>query len=310
MYAPAKPLCLRLALLLSVLGFARAGKVLAVPGEYSHWSNMRVILEALLERNHSVTVLIMSETPTIQRDDRFDFITFDVPMKSHEIHALSEEMIHLWMHEAHTSSRLQMFFKTADLTMRIQEFQRIGCSAMLRNRHLMDTLQSAGFDVLLFDPMIPCVDLLAEMLQVPFVISLRLSLGYTLERQCGQIPAPPSYVPISPVELTDRMSFTERTYNALLYSFYTVVFQIIATWKLNGFYSELLVEEPSVRTRSTKKKRKSEESSTAEEEPSQMKRTTKKSGKNPDSSGIGEEKLRDRRNSTTVYMEGILSTLR
>ena len=54
-----------MALLLCLVGSARGGKVLAVPGEYSHWHNMRVILEELLERNHSVSVLVMSESPSI-----------------------------------------------------------------------------------------------------------------------------------------------------------------------------------------------------------------------------------------------------
>ncbi|KAL7838073.1 hypothetical protein AOLI_G00264770 [Acnodon oligacanthus] len=240
MRGPVKPLFLRLALALWLLGSARGGKVLAVPGEYSHWQNMRVILEELLERNHSVSVLVMSESPSIERDSRFDFIAFDVPMNSQEIHAISEEMIHLWMHEAHTSSRLQIILKTTDLALRIRAFQRVGCGAMIRNQQLLTTLKAARFDTLLFDPMIPCIDLLADMLQVPFVISLRLALGYTMERMCGQMPTPPSYVPISPVQLTDHMSFAERTYNVLLYGFYSVVFQMFSIGSLNGLYSELL----------------------------------------------------------------------
>ncbi|KAL6463909.1 hypothetical protein MHYP_G00283000 [Metynnis hypsauchen] len=248
MRGPVKPLFLRLVLGLWLLGPAQGGKVLALPGEYSHWRNMRVILGELLERNHSVSVLVLSETPSIKHDSRFDFITIDVPMNSQEIHALSEEMIHLWMHEAHKSSRLQMILKTTDLALRLQAFQRVSCGAMLRNQQLMTTLKATKFDTLLIDPMLPCGDLLADMLQVPFVISLRLALGYTMERMCGQMPTPPSYVPISPVQLTDHMNFAERTYNVLLYGFYTVVFQMLSIGSLNGFYSELL-EKPSLFSR-------------------------------------------------------------
>ncbi|KAL7835029.1 hypothetical protein SRHO_G00292760 [Serrasalmus rhombeus] len=61
-----------------------------------------------------------------------------------------------------------------------------------------------------------------------------------MERICGQMPTPPSYVPISPVQLTDHMSFAERTYNVLLYGFYSVVFHMFSRGSLNGLYSELL----------------------------------------------------------------------
>lgn len=226
-------------LLVLVVG-SRGGRVLVVPGEYSHWHNMRVIVEELVERNHSVRLLRMSSSPSIQPDEPFDFMSFDVPMKGHEVHAISEEMIRLWMDEAHTSSRLEMARKIFDLTSRIQHFQIVGCNAMLGNKELLATLKAERFDVLLFDPMLPCVDLLAEIIQVPFVISIRLFLGYSLERMCGQMPAPPSYVPISPVQLTDHMNFTQRLYNFLLYCFYTVAFQVFTMGSINQYYSQVL----------------------------------------------------------------------
>uniref|UniRef100_A0A8B9K6C0 UDP-glucuronosyltransferase n=1 Tax=Astyanax mexicanus TaxID=7994 RepID=A0A8B9K6C0_ASTMX len=225
-----------------LLGLAGAGKVLVVPGEYSHWSNMQSLVNELLRRNHSVRVLVSTSSPSIQPEDhhQYHFIQFDVPAKAHEIHALSEEMIHLWMHEAARSSRLSMALKIADLASRIQAVQLTCCEAMLRNQQLLDSLRAEKFDVLLFDPMMPCSDLLAGLLHLPFVISLRLSLGYNLERLCGQIPAPPSYVPISPVQLTDRMSFGERLYNMLLLIFHTGSFQAVTFGKLNAYYSEIL----------------------------------------------------------------------
>ncbi|XP_072513082.1 UDP-glucuronosyltransferase 2C1-like isoform X4 [Salminus brasiliensis] len=240
MSRPGKSVSVGVAVLLCLLGSTRSGNVLVVPGEYSHWHNMRVIVDELLLRNHSVKLLVSSSSPSIQIDDQYDFLQFDVPMKAHEIHALSEEMIHLWMHEAHRSSMLTMALRIADLASRIQAFQLTGCDAMLRHQQLLASLRAEKFDVLLFDPMMPCCDLLAELLHLPFIISIRLSLGYSLERLCGQMPAPPSYVPISPVQLTDRMSFTERLYNVLLYIFHTLAFQVFTFGKLNAYFSEIL----------------------------------------------------------------------
>lgn len=41
-------------------GSGRGGKVLVWPMEYSHWLNLRIILEELVKKGHEVTVLIPS----------------------------------------------------------------------------------------------------------------------------------------------------------------------------------------------------------------------------------------------------------
>ncbi|XP_076867461.1 UDP-glucuronosyltransferase 2A2-like [Brachyhypopomus gauderio] len=222
--------------------FTQGGKVLVLPGEYSHWHNMRFILEELVERNHSVTVLVNAASPSIKynRTERFEFLVVDSTLGSRDVHALSEEMVDLWINQSRTTSALGMALKIMDLSSRIQAFQIVACDSVLRNEELLARLRSLEFDVLFFDPMAMCSDLLAEVLQVPFVISLRLSLGYSMERLCGQMPAPPSYVPISPVQLTDRMSFMERVYNVGLYVFYNVAFQFFFMESMNKYYSEVL----------------------------------------------------------------------
>ncbi len=73
----------------------------------------------------------------------------------------------------------------------------------------MDKLQRGKFDVMLSDPIYPCSEALAEKLNIPLVYTLRFSIANTLERMCGQIPAPPSFVPGTMSKLTDKMSFTE-----------------------------------------------------------------------------------------------------
>ncbi|XP_026874604.2 UDP-glucuronosyltransferase 2B20-like isoform X1 [Electrophorus electricus] len=231
-----------LVLLFCFFRFTQSGKVLVLPGEYSHWHNMRFILEELVERNHSVTVLVHAASPSIKynQTERFKFLVIDSPLESQKVHALSEEMIDLWINQSRTSSTLGMALKIMDLASRIQAVQKVLCDSVFRNEELLATLKSFKFDVLLFDPMIVCGDLLAEVLKVPFVISLRLSLGYSMERLCGQMPAPPSYVPISPGQFTDRMSFVERVYNLVLYVFYNVAFQSLAMGSLNKYYSEIL----------------------------------------------------------------------
>lgn len=59
------------------------GHVLVFPGEYSHWLNMRSIMEELVRRNHSVTVLVCDASPSINYNDphdatKFNFVVFKV----------------------------------------------------------------------------------------------------------------------------------------------------------------------------------------------------------------------------------------
>lgn len=77
-------------LLLCVLSFllhahapALGGHVLVFPGEYSHWLNMRTILDELVKRSHSVTVLIADQSPSVDYNNsrdaaKFNFLVFKV----------------------------------------------------------------------------------------------------------------------------------------------------------------------------------------------------------------------------------------
>lgn len=68
-------------LLLCCLG--DGGHVLVFPGEYSHWLNMKNIMEELVRRNHSVTVVVPDASPTINYNSsreaaKFNFLVFKV----------------------------------------------------------------------------------------------------------------------------------------------------------------------------------------------------------------------------------------
>lgn len=69
--------------LVPLLTPVNGGHVLVFPGEYSHWLNMRSILEELVRRNHSVTILVCDASPSVDYDnsrytDKFNFIVFKV----------------------------------------------------------------------------------------------------------------------------------------------------------------------------------------------------------------------------------------
>jgi len=240
MHSLGKSCTLFIIFLLTDVSFTHGGNVLVLPGEYSHWYNMRNIVDELLNRNHSVTVLVNSASPSVNftAQERFQFLVFDVPLKAHEVHSVSEQLINIWM-QYPTPSRVTIGLQIVEFTGKMFEFQRILCDSMLRNDALIARLRDLKFDVLFYDPMFLCSDLLAEILDLPLVLSLRFSLGFSMERMCGQMPSPPSYVPVPPTVMTDHMCFMERVKNMIMYVVYSVGFRM-ASMRLDNYYSEIL----------------------------------------------------------------------
>uniref|UniRef100_A0A3Q3XGL0 UDP glucuronosyltransferase 2 family, polypeptide A4 n=1 Tax=Mola mola TaxID=94237 RepID=A0A3Q3XGL0_MOLML len=193
---------------------ALGGHVLVFPGEYSHWFNMRNIMEELVRRNHSVTVLVGDASPSVDYNNsryaaKFNFLVF-------KLHRLS------------LPYKIQ---RMSDWIRRSFQYALQQCDSMLKNEQLMATLRASKFDAVLLDPMMMCGDLVANVLGLPFILSLRFSFGSIWERHCGQVPAPPSFVPPSPLIYTDRMTFKERLVSVLTYVWLSVTSEVL--WSLS-----------------------------------------------------------------------------
>lgn len=103
----------------------------------------------------------------------------------------------------------------------------------------MTTLRDAAFDAVLLDPMVMCGDLVADVLGLPFIVSLRFSFGAVLERHCGHAPAPPSFVPPPPLPYSDRMTFKERLIAAVTYTMTSAITELMWKLSLDNYYSEI-----------------------------------------------------------------------
>ncbi|XP_030169608.1 UDP-glucuronosyltransferase 2A2 isoform X3 [Lynx canadensis] len=218
------------------------GNVLIWPTDGSHWLNIELILEELIQRNHNVTVLASSATLFINSnpDSPVNFEVIPISYKSSNIDSLIEHMIMLWIDHRPTPLTLWTFYKElgkfldAAFRMNIQI-----CDGVLNNTKLLARLQEGGFDVLLADPVTVCGDLVALKLGIPFVYTLRFSPASTVERHCGKIPAPASYVPAALSELTDHMTFGERVKNTISYLLQDYIFE--SYWgEWNSYYSKVL----------------------------------------------------------------------
>ncbi|KAL2780355.1 UDP-glucuronosyltransferase 2A2 isoform UGT2A2_i1, partial [Daubentonia madagascariensis] len=219
-----------------------SGNVLIWPAEGSHWLNIKIILEELIKRNHNVTVLTSSATVFVNSDPNssVNHEVIPVSFKKSDMVSLIAHAIRLLADHRPTPLTLWTFYK--ELGKLLDTALRISiqtCDGALNNPKLMARLQKGGFDVLVADPIAICGDLVALKLGIPFMYTLRFSPASTVERHCGKIPAPVSYVPAALSQLTDQMTFGERVKNIISYPLQDYVFH--SYWEeLNSYYSKVL----------------------------------------------------------------------
>ncbi|XP_036436507.1 UDP-glucuronosyltransferase 2A2-like isoform X2 [Colossoma macropomum] len=229
------------ALILSGSEMTLSGNILVVPGYYSHWYNMRVIVDELVARNHSVTVLVSSATPSFNytQKENFKYIVFKVSLEKEDFETMWENLINFSMSK--TFDMVQVFSLFWNMMSEIDKHGVSACEEMLLNQELIASLRESHFDVLLFDPVTPGADLLAEILDLPRVMSFRLHFAYSMERLCGQLPTPPSYVPAAATQghLTDHMNFIERVENVLLYVAVTAIYKVSMMFTFDKYYTKI-----------------------------------------------------------------------
>ncbi|XP_049742062.1 UDP-glucuronosyltransferase 2A2 isoform X2 [Elephas maximus indicus] len=233
---------LLLSLQISLLGTTHGGNVLIWPMEGSHWLNIKIIIDELIKREHNVTVLVASGalfiTPTSETSLTFE--RYKVPFDSERIQKVITSFVLTWLEHRPSPSTIWTFYQ--EMAKVIKDFHMVSraiCDSVLQNQKLMEKLNKSKFEVLVSDPVFPCGDIVALKLGIPFIFSLRFSPASTVEKHCGKVPYPPSYVPAILSELTDQMSFTERIRNFISYHLQDYIFDTL--WKSwDSYYSKAL----------------------------------------------------------------------
>ncbi|XP_059578160.1 UDP-glucuronosyltransferase 2A2 isoform X4 [Alligator mississippiensis] len=217
------------------------GNVLVWPAEYSHWRNLKIVAEELVGRGHNITVLVHSASLSVNATSTsaLHFETLEINFTAGELQALWERFLWFWIFEKSQLSFWQMHSTMRSLSRSITTLHRQICNGAVKNRKLLEKLHSSHYDILLTDPVIPCGELLAVMLRLPFIFTLRFSPGFAFERLCGQVLAPPSYVPAATSQLQEKMSFLERTQNLLLYFMHDIL-QLLVWKEWDSYYSRIL----------------------------------------------------------------------
>ncbi|KAL0963214.1 hypothetical protein UPYG_G00351210 [Umbra pygmaea] len=221
------------------------GKVLIWPGEFSHWLNMKTIVEELGNRGHEVTVITHTATPSVRNSSlvggNYRLEILQVPFTRQEFQDVVEKLLEYWTNDMPNDNVIQASLRLKEIMDIGIRYTQVICNIMFSNKELLERLRSEHYDVVLSDPMMnPGGELLAEYLGLPFVLSIRFSFANTIERLCGQLPSPPSYVPGIGFEYTDKMTFAQRVKNVLYYVSQDVLFKIVGATKWDGFFSEVL----------------------------------------------------------------------
>ncbi|XP_070314421.1 UDP-glucuronosyltransferase 2A2 isoform X1 [Odocoileus virginianus] len=233
---------LLLSLQISLLGTTFGGNVLIWPMEGSHWLNVKIIIDELIKKGHNVTVLVASGalfiTPTTSPSLIFEI--YEVPFGKERVEGVIKDFILTWME--HRPSPLTIWRFYHEMAKVMKDFHMVSreiCDGVLKNEKLMEKLKKSKFEVLVSDPVFPCGDIIALKLGIPFIYSLRFSPASTVEKHCGKVPYPPSYVPAILSELTDQMSFTDRVRNFISYHLQDYMFNTLwQSW--DSYYSNAL----------------------------------------------------------------------
>ena len=168
-----KGFCMFFMLHLCLLDPGRMGKVLVWPVDFSHWINLQVILEELHLRGHEITVLIPSQNFLIDHTK----IPYNVEILQLSVtkETFIEELSTLLYKETFELPKLSWWVRQIKLANLVRQFllTNRACESVFTNQELLSRLQAAKFDVFIADPLSFVGELVAELLNIPFILTFR-----------------------------------------------------------------------------------------------------------------------------------------
>lgn len=212
------------------------------PMEFSHWMNIKIILDELVQRGHEVTVLRPSAYYVLdpKKSPGLKFETFPTSVSKDNLENFFIKFVDVWTYEMPRDTCLSYSPLLQNMIDEFSDYFLSLCKDVVSNKELMTKLQESKFDVLLSDPVASCGELIAELLQIPFLYSIRFSPGYQIEKSSGRFLLPPSYVPVILSGLGGQMTFIERVKNMICRLYFDFWFQMFNDKKWDSFYSEYL----------------------------------------------------------------------
>ncbi|MBN3286148.1 UD2A2 glucuronosyltransferase, partial [Polyodon spathula] len=205
-------------LLLLTLPSCQGGKILVFPVDGSHWVNMNILLRELHSRGHEITVLRYSNSWYIKEQaTHYTSLTIPVPDASLEgqdiFTGFLSRMLDIQMRDRSPLAFLTIHKESNAFLSKIHRLSSQTVVTIFEDPEIMKKLQ--GFNVVLTDPTMAVGLLIAHRLKLPVVLNVRWTSSG--EGHFAIAPSPLSYVPMAGTRFSDRMTFTQRLLNVLIY---------------------------------------------------------------------------------------------
>ncbi|XP_004419178.1 PREDICTED: UDP-glucuronosyltransferase 2B31-like isoform X3 [Ceratotherium simum simum] len=136
------------------------GKVLVWPTEYSHWINMKIILEELVQRGHEVIVLTSSASILVDPNklSAIKFEIFPTSITKHDILGFALKLTNKWTYDMPKDTFWTYFSLMQEIFWEYSDIMEKFCTDMVLNKKLITNLQESRFDLILADPIGPCAE--------------------------------------------------------------------------------------------------------------------------------------------------------
>uniref|UniRef100_A0A669DWS2 UDP-glucuronosyltransferase n=1 Tax=Oreochromis niloticus TaxID=8128 RepID=A0A669DWS2_ORENI len=209
---------------------ADGGNILVWYTDGSHWINMK-----------PVTVLIPSSSMYMNTNEpaRFRYEPFNASFSLEALEEFLEEFLQFALYEIDYMNYWEIFTRIIKYVNTHLQISIQYLDGVVKSEVIMKKLKEGNYDLLLADPVKAGSDLVADILGIPLILSFRCFLVNNWERHCGQMPAPPSFVPGAMSKLTDKMDFSEREWNFLFYTFHDIVTDHTFWNVLDRYYSDV-----------------------------------------------------------------------
>ena len=185
---------------------------------HSRTSQMAVVSKGLLERGHSITILVPSNKGIKGFEGAFDHaVVYDVTFEQSDVNELKAEMMRTALGVGVPDDESGWNpLRPLSIVNGYLKFFTTSCTGVFGNQSIVEQLQNSKFNLMIHIAMNPCDFLVAESLNIPYV-TMTSSIRQTLfDEDTVSIPIPSSYVPFSlSKSFTDDMFFLQRTSNMI-----------------------------------------------------------------------------------------------
>lgn len=198
------------------------GRILVFPMDGSHWLNLKVVIKELHSRGHEITVMRPEDSWLIKENSSLYKTMKTKPICNNEKMMIENaaKMVNIGMEKVSFWKSITIFNEISNYFYKKHKTVLEVVGEMFENKQLMQELKDANYDLVLTDPATGGGFLMAARLELPLVLDSLWTLageGHSLIA-----PSPLSYIPVSDIGLTPKMTFMQRVRNILEYFLFRV----------------------------------------------------------------------------------------